>query len=97
MQMFLLGMISMGATVAALLFLRFWRTSRDLFFLWFAAAFLLEAINRAVFAWHGAGDEATLPYLLARLLFFLLILGGIAYKNISFERDKGSLGSASES
>lgn len=81
MQMFLLGMISMGSAIAALLFLRFWRTSRDRLFLWFSAAFLLEAINRAVFAWQGAGDEATLPYLLARIFFFLLILGGVVEKN----------------
>jgi len=80
-QMFLLGMISMGSAIAALLFLRFWRTSRERLFLWFSAAFLLEAMNRAVFAWQGAGDEATLPYLLARIFFFLLILGGVVEKN----------------
>lgn len=82
MEMFMLGMISMGSAVAALLFLRFWRTSRERLFLWFAAAFLFEAINRAAFAWHGAGDEATMPYLLARIFFFLLILGGVADKNL---------------
>ena len=82
MQLFMLGMISMGSAIAALLFLRFWRTSHERLFLWFAAAFLFEAINRAVFAWQGAGDEATLPYLLARLFFFLLILGGVAEKNL---------------
>lgn len=83
MQLFLLGMISMGSAVAALLFLRFWRTGRDRLFLWFAAAFALEAANRAVFAWQGAGDEATAPYLVARLVFFLLILAGIADKNLA--------------
>ncbi|GAB6195336.1 DUF5985 family protein [Lysobacter xanthus] len=86
MQLFLLGMISMGSAVAALLFLRFWRTGRDRLFLWFAAAFLLEAVNRAVFAWQGAGDEATTPYLVARLVFFALILGGIVDKNVSAGR-----------
>ena len=82
MQMFMLGMISMGSAVAALLCLRFWRTSHERLFLWFAAAFLCEAVNRAVFAWQGAGDEAALPYLLARLVFFRWILGGIADKNL---------------
>ncbi|WP_281782067.1 DUF5985 family protein [Lysobacter auxotrophicus] len=80
--MFMLGMISMGSAVVALLFLRFWRISHERLFLWFAAAFLLEAMNRAVFAWQGAGDEAALPYLLARILFFLLIIGGVADKNL---------------
>ena len=39
MEAFLLGMISMGFAVAALLFLRFWRSTQDRFFLFFAAAF----------------------------------------------------------
>lgn len=86
MQLFLLGMICMGSAVAGLLFLRFWRTGHDRLFLWFAAAFFLEALNRAVFAWQGARDEATLPYLLARLVFFLLILAGILDKNITASR-----------
>ena len=83
MQTFMLGMMAMGSAIAALLFMRFWRTSRDSLFLWFAAAFLLESINRGTFAWHGAKSEAALLYLLARLLFFLLILGGIAHKNLA--------------
>ena len=82
MQLFLLGMISMGSAVAALLFLRFWRSGGERLFLWFAAAFLVEAVNRALFAWYGATDEATGPYLAARLVFFLLILGGIVEKNV---------------
>ena len=86
MQLFMLGMISMGSAVVALLFLRFWRGGRDRLFLWFAAAFLLEAVNRAVFAWEGARDEARTPYLVARLVFFLLILGGIIGKNVGSGR-----------
>lgn len=88
MQLFLLGMISMGSAVVALLFLRFWRSGRDRLFLWFAAAFLLEAANRAVFAWQGARDEATTPYLLARIVFFGLILAGIVDKNLSSRRPR---------
>jgi hypothetical protein len=86
MQLFMLGMICMGSAVAGLLFLRFWRTGHDRLFLWFAAAFFLEACNRAVFAWQGAGDEATAPYLLARLVFFLLIFVGIVDKNLRSRR-----------
>lgn len=86
MQLFLLGMISMGSAVAALLFLRFWRTGRDRLFLWFAAAFLLEAVNRAVYAWQGAPDEATAPYLVARLVFFALVMAGIVDRNIAMSR-----------
>ena len=88
MQLFLLGMISMGSAVAALLFLRFWRMGRDRLFLWFAAAFLLEAANRALFAWQGATDEARAPYLIARLVFFALILAGIVGKNLQARRPR---------
>ncbi|TZF89260.1 hypothetical protein FW784_08945 [Lysobacter lacus] len=82
-------MICMGSAVAGLLFVRFWRTGRDRLFLWFAAAFFLESVNRAVFAWEGARDEATAPYLVARLVFFLLILVGIIDKNLRSRRPPG--------
>ena len=88
MQFFLLGMISMGSAVAALLFLRFWRMGRDRLFLWFAAAFLLEAGNRAAFALQGATNEATTPYLVARIVFFVLILAGIIDKNVAARRTR---------
>ncbi|AXK73724.1 hypothetical protein DWG18_13720 [Lysobacter sp. TY2-98] len=81
-------MISMGSAVVALLFMRFWRSGRDRLFLWFASAFALEAINRAVFAWEGARDEAATPYLIARLVFFLLILVGVIDKNLRARRGR---------
>lgn len=88
MQLFMLGMISMGAAVVALLFLRFWRSGRDRLFLWFAAAFALEAINRAAFAWEGARDEAAAPYLLARIVFFVFIMVGVIDKNLRARRSR---------
>ncbi|GAB1594973.1 DUF5985 family protein [Lysobacter claricitrinus] len=88
MQLFLLGMISMGSAVAALLFVRFWRSGRDRLFLWFAAAFAWEACNRAIFAWQGARDEATTPYLIARLVFFALIIVAIVDKNLRARRPR---------
>lgn len=82
MESFLLGMISMGCAVAALLFLRFWRSSRDRLFLFFAAAFAIEAINRMIFAAYGQdSSEYQLGYVLARLGSFLLILAAIVDKN----------------
>lgn len=84
----MLGMISMGSAVAALLFMRFWRSGRDRLFLWFAAAFALEAANRAAFAWHGARDEAATPYLVARLVFFLLIVAAVIDKNLRARRGR---------
>lgn len=82
MQDFMLGMISMAAAVAALLFLRFWKTSGDRFFLYFAAAFVVEAIGRASFAAVSAASEYELVYYAARLVSFGLILVAVVDKNL---------------
>lgn len=82
MNLFMLGAISMGSAVAALLFLRFWRRTGDRLFLYFGASFLLEAVNRALFAWNGAHTEEATLYYLVRLLAYGLILWAIAEKNI---------------
>ncbi|MUV14694.1 DUF5985 family protein [Noviluteimonas gilva] len=83
MEPLLLGMISMGSAVAALLFLRFWRSTQDRFFLFFAAAFFVESINRFVFATIGASaSEHQFGYVLARLAVFVLILIAILDKNV---------------
>jgi hypothetical protein len=83
MQLFLLGMIAMGCAVAALLFLRFWRSSRDRLFLYFAIAFGLEAANRAIYAFNGARSEEVTLYFSLRLVAFLLILWAIVEKNLA--------------
>ncbi|HEY2347212.1 MAG TPA: DUF5985 family protein [Xanthomonadaceae bacterium] len=81
MNDFLLGAISMGSAVAALLFLRFWRQTRDRLFLCFAASFLLEAIDRAILTFSAHGEEGIVYYLI-RLASYLLILGAIIDKNV---------------
>lgn len=86
MNLFLLGAISMGSAVAALLFLRFWRRTQDRLFLYFGASFLLEAINRALFAWNGARSEEATLYYLVRLLAYGLILWAIIEKNLQRPR-----------
>ena len=82
MSLFLLGAISMGSAVAALMFLRFWRQSHDRLFLYFAASFALEALNRALFAYNGAHSEEATLYYLVRLLAYGLILWAIVEKNL---------------
>lgn len=82
MEEFMLGMISMAAAVAALLFLRFWRSSGDRFFLFFAAAFGIEAVGRASFAAVISASEYELVYYLLRLASFGLILVAIVDKNL---------------
>ncbi len=81
MNTLLLGANAMAAAIAALFFLRFWRDTRDRFFLFFAAAFFIDAANRVGLAIDQYSEETEPVYYLVRLLSFSLILAGIAYKN----------------
>jgi hypothetical protein len=78
---FLLGVIVTCSLVAAAFFARFWRASRDLLFLGFAVAFLLEGLNRAAFLFLENPNAGDVTIYVIRLLSYLLILGAIAYKN----------------
>ena len=51
MQGMLTGAIAIGWLLAGLFFFRFWRRTRDRFFLWFALSFWLEACNRVADAY----------------------------------------------
>jgi hypothetical protein len=83
MAQFLLGAVAMASLVAATFFLRFWRKTHDRFFLLFAAAFLLEAINRLTLAAVGTVSEEHEPlFYLVRLFSFVLILIAIIDKNL---------------
>jgi hypothetical protein len=78
---FLLGIIVTCSLVAAGFFARFWRGTRDPLFLGFAAAFLLEGLNRMAFLFLDApkyGDESIYT---VRLLSYLFILAAIVNKN----------------
>jgi hypothetical protein len=44
---FLTGAVSMASVVVALFFVRFWRSTRDAFFLYFALSFAIEGASRA--------------------------------------------------
>ena len=78
---FLLGVIAASSVVAALFFFRFWRDTRDSFFLALAASFFIEGLNRtAVLLVERPNEGSTLTYLI-RLVSFLLILFAILRKN----------------
>ena len=83
---FLAGAVTLGFFVAAGFFLRFWRRTRDRLFLAFAAAFVLLAVNQALAAFLGAGDELTPYTYLLRVLGFMLILCAIIDKNVTRSR-----------
>lgn len=81
MDDFLSGLIVALAVVAALVFLRFWRQSRDRLFGFFAGAFVLYGLNHLVLTFNPRESEIR-PYLyLIRLAAFLLIIVGILDKN----------------
>jgi hypothetical protein len=78
---FLVGAIVMAASVIALFFLRYWRQTHDRFFLYFALAFILEAIQRLLGALLPADAPDTPLYYLIRLAAYGLILLAIIGKN----------------
>lgn len=83
---FLAGAVTLGYSVAAVFFLRFWRKTADRLFLAFAAAFVLLAVNQVLAAVLEFGDERT-PYVYSlRVLGFLLILWAVIDKNVSGRR-----------
>jgi hypothetical protein len=78
---FLSGAVTMGFVIGAVFFLRFWRRTGDRFFVAFAVAFLLLALNQALAQWLGAADERVMYTYLLRVLAFVIILAAIIDKN----------------
>lgn len=78
---FMLGMISALSFTAAMFFLRFWRDTRDFFFLPFAVFFTVEGFNRLVLLFSAHPNEGSPWIYILRLFALLLILFGILHKN----------------
>jgi len=81
MNSFLLGAIVLASAVASLFFLKFWRQTRDRFFLFFSAAFALDAVTRAVLGVVPHTDEQEPFFYFGRLIAFSLIIMAIVDKN----------------
>ena len=79
---FLLGAIVTGMLIAALVFLRSWRDTRDRLFLLFAIAFAIEGLSRAALASTGHPGEGMPVFYVIRLCAYLVILAGIVDKNL---------------
>ena len=77
----LLGGIAMGSLVAGLFFLRYWRSTRDRFFLFFALSFGIEALNRTAMGLTGSWSEDAPLHYLVRLVSYGLILVAVWDKN----------------
>ncbi len=84
----LTGAIALSSLIAALLFLRFWRQTRDPFFLLFAAAFALDAVTRFGLGLVPVPDQVEPFFYLSRLATFGFIIAAIIGKNRSTGRPK---------
>jgi uncharacterized membrane protein HdeD (DUF308 family) len=80
-DLMLIGAGALGALVAAAFFLRFFRATRDLFFLLFAVSFGVEGVNRFALGLCERPNEGAPWFYLIRLFSFSLILIAIAHKN----------------
>lgn len=81
MNQLLMGGIAVASLVAALFFWRYWRSSRDRFFLFFTWSFLIEAVNRVAMGLTEAWTEDAPVHYVVRLLSYGLILVAIWDKN----------------
>lgn len=80
---FLAGTIVMGFAVAALMFLKFWRRTREVLFLAFSGSFLLLGVTQALLTLGDFQDEERSWLYLLRLAAFLLILFAMWWQNRS--------------
>ena len=79
---FLSGATMMANLVIGIFFLKFWRKTHDRFFLIFACAFWILAMERIVLLrWGGTVEEQETWVYFIRLAAFLIIIGGIVDKN----------------
>lgn len=78
---FLLGVIATTSFIASLFFYKYWKKTRDLLFLSFGVAFLIEAINRTSVIFLKNPSEGSPWTYVVRLVAFLIILAGILRKN----------------
>lgn len=81
MESILLGAIATASVVIALFFLRFWRTTGDRFFLFFALSFSIDGLDRLFFAAAGPANAEHPLYYAIRLFAYALIVFAILDKN----------------
>ena len=81
MNEMLLGAIACASFIVALFFWRFWRSTQDRFFLWFALSFAIEGVNRIAMGFMQEWSENAPVHYLVRLISYGLILLAIWRKN----------------
>ena len=88
MERMILGAVAMASLVAAMFFLRFWKHTRDNFFLWFAVSFAIEGLNRAALGLSQDPNEGQPFFYIIRFLSYLLIVIAIVSKNLATSKNK---------
>lgn len=78
---FLFGALTMLSFTVGLFFLRYWRSSSDRFFAFFAIAFWALGANWALMVGRDPEDEYLPYFYLLRLFAFLVIVAAIVDKN----------------
>jgi hypothetical protein len=81
MNQMLMGGIAMASLIAGLYFYRFWRHTRDRFFLYFALSFWLEGFNRVALGLLVGANEDDAVFYMVRLVAYGMILLAIWQKN----------------
>jgi peptidoglycan/LPS O-acetylase OafA/YrhL len=89
LRLLLLGAIAMASFTIALIFLRFWATTRDRFFGFFAAAFAIAGGGRVIQALVPQSNEQAPLIYLTQLAAFLVIIYAIIDKNRAMKRNNG--------
>ena len=81
MHEMLLGAIAMASLVVSLFFLRYWRSTGDRFFLFFALSFFIDGMDRFLLAPSAQANDEAPMYYMVRLVAYGLILYAILDKN----------------
>ncbi|UWZ86458.1 DUF5985 family protein [Occallatibacter riparius] len=84
-DVFLLGFVVACSLVAALFFLRFWKSTRDPLFAAFTLFFAVQAVNYGMLLMADHPNEGTFLHTIIRFLAVLGLLAAIVWKNL-FER-----------
>jgi hypothetical protein len=77
----MLGAVAICDFIASLFFLRFWKATKDRFFLFFALSFFIDGIGRIMLGAIDYSSEQEPLFYLIRLFAFLVILFAIIDKN----------------
>lgn len=88
MNQFIWGACAAAAATVALLFLKFWRQTRDRLFGLFSLAFLAFASNWTILGLLDPESESRNAAYLVRLLAFGLIVAAIVDKNRRVQRGR---------